>query len=106
MHPDFEELAKDGVEAEQYLLYKLLATFGPAPPGLIKHIDHEEAAHFLTEISEAVSAGVPDKPFAQWTESELPNLDAEAKRMILRMTNLDPAKRATMERIMEDPWWT
>jgi hypothetical protein len=29
----------------------------------------------------------------------------EAKRLILRMTNLDPTKRATMSEIVEDSYW-
>jgi hypothetical protein len=35
----------------------------------------------------------------------LPNLENEAKRYILRMTNLDPAKRALMSDIVMDPYW-
>jgi hypothetical protein len=33
-----------------------------------------------------------------------PNLDNEAKRLILRITNLDPAKRALMSDIIKDPY--
>ena len=44
-------------------------------------------------------------PFEQWDEKAFPNLDLEAKRMILKMTDLDPKQRVTMDRILEDPWW-
>jgi hypothetical protein len=43
--------------------------------------------------------------FADWTEGVFPNLTDEAKRLILRMTNLDPAKRATMSEIVKDSYW-
>ncbi|KAI4636730.1 hypothetical protein J4E93_011000 [Alternaria ventricosa] len=43
--------------------------------------------------------------FADWTEDVFPNLTDEAKRLILRMTNLDPAKRATMSEIVKDSYW-
>jgi serine/threonine protein kinase len=42
---------------------------------------------------------------AGWTEDVIPNLTDEAKRLILRMTNLDPTKRATMSEIVEDSYW-
>jgi serine/threonine protein kinase len=42
---------------------------------------------------------------AGWTEDVFPNLTDEAKRLILRMTNLDPTKRATMSEIVEDSYW-
>ncbi|ESZ95675.1 putative serine/threonine protein kinase [Sclerotinia borealis F-4128] len=44
-------------------------------------------------------------PFEQWTETDYPNLNEDAKRLILRMTNLDPGKRAEMADIMADPYW-
>lgn len=34
-----------------------------------------------------------------------PNIVPDTKRTISRMTNLDPAKRANMDEILEDPWW-
>lgn len=45
------------------------------------------------------------EPFGDWPQSIFPNLDHEAKRLISRMANLDPARRATMSEVMEDPYW-
>lgn len=43
--------------------------------------------------------------FEQWEENDFLNLDPDTKRIILRMTNLDPKRRATMDEILKDPWW-
>jgi hypothetical protein len=43
--------------------------------------------------------------FEQWEEKYFPNLDPKTKRVISRMTNLDPKKRATIGQILEDSWW-
>lgn len=87
------------------ILYKLLSMFGPPPFELISHINDEYWAELLTALSAAVAEEDPIVRFAQWKEKDFPNLNLETKRMILRMTNLDPKKRATMEQIMEDHWW-
>ena len=105
LHPDFENLQNESIEPEQVILYRLLSMFGPAPFELIAHINDEYWSELLTALSEIVAEEDPIKRFAQWKEGDFPNLNLEAKRMILRMTNLDPKKKADMEQIMEDPWW-
>lgn len=105
LHPDFEQLRKDGAEPEHVILYKLLSFFGPAPPELITHVDDKFWGELLTLLSEVVADEGPSERFEQWKENDFPNLDPEAKRLISRMTNLDPKKRGTMDEILEDPWW-
>ena len=105
LHPDFKHLENEGIEPEQVLLYRVLSIFGPAPFELITHINDEYWSELLVALSDAVVEEDPSRRFAQWKETEFPNLNLEAKRMILRMTNLDPKKMANMEQIMEDPWW-
>lgn len=105
LHPDFEQLKKEGTEPEQVILYKLLSIFGPLPPGLITHVDDEYWGELLRTLSLVVAGEDPSGHFEQWEENVLPNLDSEAKRVISRMTNLDPKKRATMDQILQDPWW-
>jgi len=56
-------------------------------------------------MSEAVASHDPGVRFEQWPEDLAPNLSPEAKGMISRMTNLDPAARATIDEILEHPWW-
>lgn len=105
LHPDFEQLKKEGTEPEQVILYKLISIFGPLPPELSKHVDDEYWGELLTALSQVVADEDPSGLFEQWAENVFPNLDPETKRVISRMTNLDPKKRATMDQILEDPWW-
>ena len=72
--------------------------FGPVPPELISHINDEYWDELLTALSEVVAEEDPSVHFEQWEESTFPNLDQETKRMILRMTNLNPKNRATIRR--------
>ncbi|KAM5476925.1 hypothetical protein MauCBS54593_000196 [Microsporum audouinii] len=108
LHPDFEQLRKDEVDPELEIMGRLIAFFGPVPDELVTHVQHEEWGRVMTVLSESTMDGGPVGPgrFAKWDEKEYPNLDSEAKRMLLRLMNLGPSKRATMEEILEDPWWT
>ena len=56
------------------------------------------------ELSDA-AADDPSMRFNQWKEEVFPNLDTETKKVISRMTKLNPAERATMTEILRDPWW-
>jgi len=106
LHPDFQQLKEEGTEPEHVILYKLLSMFGPAPRELITHIDDEYWDELLTALSEVVAEEDPSVRFEHWEESNFPNLNRELKRMILRMTNLDPKNRATIDQILEDSWWS
>lgn len=105
LHPNFEQLKRDGIEPEHLILWKLLSMLGPAPLELITHIDDEGWTEFFTELSKEVMKEDSSNRLEHWNESVFPNLNDENKRMILRMMNLNPAKRATVDQIMEDPWW-
>lgn len=86
---------------------RLISFFGPVPSGLVAHVQDENWGKIMMAISESTADGGPAGPgrFAKWEEKDYPNLDSEAKRMLLRMVNLDPSKRVTMEEILEDTWW-
>lgn len=105
LHPDFQQLKEEGTEPEHVILYKLLSMFGPVPPELITHVHDEYWGELLTGLSQVVEEEDRRVRFEQWDEAEFPNLNPETKRMILRMTNLNPNKRATMDQILEDRWW-
>ncbi|KAF3482239.1 uncharacterized protein GIQ15_04998 [Arthroderma uncinatum] len=108
LHPDFEQLKRDGVEPELEIMGRLISFFGPVPAGLVTHVQHEDWGKVMMVISEStMDDGGPVGPgrFSKWEENDYPNLDSETKRMLSRLTNLDPSKRATMEEILEDPWW-
>ena len=105
LHPDFQQLKEEGTEPEQVVLYKLLSMFGPVSSELILHVNDGYWNELLTALSQAAAEEDPSVRFRQWEETDFPNLNPETKRMILRMTNLNPKKRATMDQILEDRWW-
>jgi serine/threonine protein kinase len=104
LHPDFKELREAGVEPELEILSRLITFFGPVPPELGAHINDERWCNILMELSEATT-GDPSMRFSQWKEDVFPNLDTETKRVISKMTKLNPAERATMSQVLKDPWW-
>lgn len=101
-HPDFEKL---DIEPEPVVLCKFLSFFGPLPDALVKHVNDEEAGALLKDLWQEIAEDESIKPFEQWPDEMIPNLDNEAKRLILRMANLDPAQRPSMSDIMMDPYW-
>ncbi|GAB7350034.1 hypothetical protein MBLNU459_g0706t2 [Dothideomycetes sp. NU459] len=102
LHLDFDTLE---TEPEGIILHKLLTAFGSLPDALVSHVDDEQAGTLLKDLWQAIEETKLQDPFEDWSEDTFPNLDNEAKRLILRMTNLDPAKRASMSEIMKDPYW-
>jgi serine/threonine protein kinase len=105
LHPDLNELRGAGIEPELEILCRLITYFGPVPPELVGHVNDQRWGKILMELSEA-TADDPDMRFNRWKEEMFPNLDTETKRMISRMTKLNPAERATMSEISKDPWWS
>ncbi|KAF1967045.1 calcium/calmodulin dependent protein kinase-like protein [Bimuria novae-zelandiae CBS 107.79] len=92
LHADFTTLE---VEAESVVLFKLLSAFEPLPDALVKHVDDAESGELSRALWQAIAEDETNEPFESY----------EAKRLILRITNLDPAKRASMPDIMADPYW-
>ncbi|OAL57054.1 putative serine/threonine protein kinase [Pyrenochaeta sp. DS3sAY3a] len=102
LHADFATLE---VEPESVILFKLLSAFGPLPDGLVKHVNDAESGELMRALWQAISGDETNELFESWSSETFPNLDSEVKRLILRMTNLDPAKRASMSDIMADNYW-
>jgi serine/threonine protein kinase len=105
LHADFEKLE---VPAEWVILSKLLSAFGPLPDALVEHVNDAESEKILRGMWQAIledGADDSDEKFDRWSSDTFPNLDSEVRRLILRMTNLDPAKRASMSDIMADTYW-
>ena len=75
------------------------------PDALVDHVNSEEAGALLKGLWEAVAEDESNISLEQRSEEIFPNLDSDAKRLILRMTNLDPMKRASMSDIMMDSYW-
>nr|KMM70901.1 hypothetical protein CPAG_07210 [Coccidioides posadasii RMSCC 3488] len=107
LHPDFEQLKRDMIEPELEIMGRLISFFGPVPDELVTHVNNENWGQIMMAISEGTFDGGPVGPgrIEKWEEKDYPNLDSKTKRFLCRMTNLSPLKRATMEELMEDPWW-
>ncbi|EMR68768.1 putative serine threonine protein kinase protein [Eutypa lata UCREL1] len=105
--PHFEHLEEVKVDPGIVVLIGLLQYFGPPPEGLLKHVGNK-SADVLTNLWQAIQEDDKNEglgPFDQWDESTLPEFTPETKRFLSRMLNLDPAQRATIADILEDPWW-
>jgi serine/threonine protein kinase len=87
------------------ILYKLLTAFGPLPKALISHVNDEQGGPLMQALWAAIEQEGLYEPFNDWPQNKYPNLDHEAKALISSMTNLDPARRATMSQAMQDPYW-
>ena len=102
LHADFAGLE---VEPESVILFKLLSASGPLPDTLVRHVNDGESGELLRALWQAILEDETNETFDSWSSDTFPNLDGDAKRLILRMTNLDPAKRASMSDIMADHYW-
>jgi hypothetical protein len=106
LHVDFQELRETGFTPEQEVLTRMLLFFGPLPQGLLKQIDDEMWEGLLMGLSQMVEEGRDSgMHFEHWEEQDFPNLDAETKRVLSRMLNLDPAERADVDEVLQDSWW-
>ncbi len=105
---DYQALVKNGVAPEQEILHCHLLYFGRLPEGLLKQVKDESWCYALKKLSGMAELTVSDDPgvrFEHWGEDIAPNLSPGAKSMISRMTNLNPAARATIDGVLKDPWW-
>jgi hypothetical protein len=85
-------------------MFRLLSLFSPPPDGLVKHINDDKLAELLSALWQSIEEDESNRLLEIWTKGKLPNLDDEAKRFILRMIKLDPAKQARMSDIIMDPY--
>jgi hypothetical protein len=102
---DHQELREREVEPEIEVLGRDIVYFGPLSEGLLKHTADETWQTVLGQVAEGVAGADSSFHLLNWQENDFPNIDAGAKRMLLRIMNLDPAKRATIDEILEDPYW-
>lgn len=86
-------------------LYRQFDAFGPLPSALVRHVDKTEAGEMLREIEKVVVEKGRNNHITTVTEDILNNFNNEAKSLLIRMLNLDPAKRPTMSDVLADPYW-
>ncbi|KAH6623704.1 kinase-like domain-containing protein [Chaetomium tenue] len=70
----------------------------PGLYGLLMHLGEEN--EYVERLGALVPEVKPRKPFALWEP-----VDPEFRDLILKMTNLDPAKRITAREALKHPWF-
>lgn len=105
---DLEQLAKtnDGLLLE--ILTRHFNYFGPLPVELLDRVNDIEQSKLLKLASELSDQTVKEDPWwriEQWPEDIIPHVDIVGRSLISRMSKLDPAARATMDEVLEHPWW-
>lgn len=99
------EKLEEGVLPEIEVLERMISYFGPVPEGLLEHINQDHWCIALIQLSRSFNEANPAKPFSLWSEQGFQHLDSHFKRLVGRMMDLDPAKRATVNELLKDPWW-
>ncbi|KAI0013538.1 kinase-like protein [Xylariaceae sp. FL0662B] len=114
LQPDWDKLDKAiaGTDfgPEHIILEAMIRYFGPVPDGLLERVRNGSADHESAQILEGMRNAMLELPYEDerlegWDEKRFPNLNSEVKRVLSRMLNFDPNKRATIDEILEDPWW-
>jgi serine/threonine protein kinase len=114
-----DELLPD-VDKESQVLDRMIRYFGPVPEALLQHISDDKNDSWRQVLGVLNSCyGIsgekePWQHFSQWgkevfselaTKANFQYLNSDFKRLIGRMMNLDPAKRATVDELLHDHWW-
>ena len=106
MAVNHQELQEREVEPEIEVLGRDIVYFGPLSQGLLNHTANETWETVLGQVAEGVAGADPSFHLSNWNENEFPHIDARAKSMLCRIMNLDPAKRASIDEILNDPYWS
>ena len=99
---------ENGMPPEQEIVVRHFMYFGPLPDGLLRHVNDEKWTALFqaaSEIAETEAAEDPACRFERWSVDDAPHLTSEAKEMIIKMVRLDPTRRASIDEVLESPWW-
>ena len=109
---DIEAIAKgSGSSPDKIALALLMPLFGPLTPGLVEHVKDEAWQQDLRSIGANApaaegEAGLDEMNFEKnWNQKEYPQLDPAMKGLICQMIKLDPWKRLTIKKVLEDACW-
>ncbi|KZL66695.1 serine/threonine protein kinase (calcium/calmodulin dependent protein kinase) [Colletotrichum tofieldiae] len=96
-----DELSSE--DAWRHILRRHISYFGDETgfKGLLQHVG-EDNLFFqrLIDLAADFDADRPRKPFAMWHF-----VDAELRDLIIKMPNLDPARRITAREALKHPWF-
>ncbi|KAI1756106.1 kinase-like domain-containing protein [Xylaria castorea] len=101
---NYEELVKHNIRPEQEILTRHFSMFGPVPEGLLKQVTNENwrcALEIGARAGEEVVKQNPLIKFSAWGV----DLGPEAYDMISGVTNLDPAARTKIDRVLSHRVW-
>ncbi|KAH6847197.1 kinase-like domain-containing protein [Chaetomium sp. MPI-CAGE-AT-0009] len=95
-----EAASSGGGEAWRPIFYRHISYFADEDgfQGLLKHIG--EKNEYFERLIAVAGEVKPRKPFSLWE-----NVDTDFRDLIVKMTNLDPAKRITAREALEHPWF-
>lgn len=74
------------------------------PLGLLEHVNEDDWCLAMIQLNSSFNKDNPAKLFSRWNEQGFPRLDSNFKRLVGKMMDLDPAKRATVDELLKDPW--
>lgn len=104
-----KQLKENGMPPEQEIVVRHLMYFGPLPDGLLKQVNDEKWTTLFwsaSEIAETEAAEDPDCRFERWSVDDAPHLTSGARNMITKLMRLDPGQRASIEEVLQHPWWS
>lgn len=98
--PGDEAATSTSGEAWRPILYNHISYFADEDgfQGLLNHIG--EKNDFFERFITIAPEVKPRKPFSLWQ-----NVDTDFRDLIVKMTNLDPARRITAREALEHPWF-
>jgi serine/threonine protein kinase len=95
----------EGISPEHEVLKRMIMYFGPVTLGLLEHVNDDKWCSAMIKLNSSFNKDNPARPFRLWDERGFPGLESDFKRLVGRMMALDPAERATVNELLEDPWW-
>jgi serine/threonine protein kinase len=95
----------EGISPEDEVLKRMIMYFGPVTLGLLEHVNDDQWCSAMIKLNSSFNIDNPARPFSLWDERGFPGLESDFKRLVGRMMALDPAERATVNELLEDPWW-
>jgi len=107
-----EELQPD-IDTEPQVMDRMIRYFGLVPDALFKDIT-DQWRQILQVLNDSYCNEESFEPFSEWgqrvfpilaTDPQFEYLDSGFKNFIGRMMSMDPKKRATVEELLDDPWW-
>lgn len=107
-----EELQPD-VDTGPQVMDRMIRYFGLVPDALFNDIPNQWR-QILQVLNDSYCNEESFEPFSEWgqrvfpilvTDPNFEYLDSGFKRFIGRMMSMDPDERATVEELLNDPWW-